>query len=242
MRRASVTAVAVALALAGASAQAFFQYRGGAGTSGANVPDLPAPPVCAGPGLVASGSPAALRVRGYGRDVPLKAALAAMAPTGWTVSVEPSPGAAPGGVVSWGGDEEWAAILRRLAEEAQVCVAADWARRTVRVEKVRYLGNETSIVMGERGSPELQAPLPEWKVEAGETLRATLQRWSAQTRDGWHVIWEPHDDLEMVAPAVFRGAFVDVVGSLMEAVQAGGAPYGAEIYRGNRVIRVLRVR
>lgn len=85
------------------------------------------------------------------------------------------------------------------------------------------------------------APVPAtYTVAPGETLRAVLTRWADAS--GWQLVWEPSQDYSLSAPASFPGDFPAAAGRLMESLQGNGAPFGAELYNGNRVIRVTRVR
>lgn len=83
-------------------------------------------------------------------------------------------------------------------------------------------------------------PVPILTVVAGETLRAVLDRWS--TSAGWHLVWDAAADYSMSAPATFAGGFPEAVSQLMESLKSNGAPFGAELYAGNRVVRIMRVR
>lgn len=87
------------------------------------------------------------------------------------------------------------------------------------------------------------APSPDvaaYKVSAGETLRTALTRWTAGS--GWELVWDAPNDYSISAPAEFIGAIPHAVTQLMESLRGNGAPFGADIWEGNRVIRVTRNR
>lgn len=82
---------------------------------------------------------------------------------------------------------------------------------------------------------------PDYAVAPGETLRAVLARWAEA--DGWQLAWDAGNDYALDAAARFPGGDLErAVTQLLEALQRNGAPYGASLAAGNRVIRVTRVR
>jgi hypothetical protein len=94
--------------------------------------------------------------------------------------------------------------------------------------------------------PAPAAPLPPsdvpspYTVAPGETLRAVLTRWTAAS--GWQLVWEAPNDYTLSATASFPGSLEQAATRLMEAVHSAGAPFGARMAYGNRVLRVTRVR
>lgn len=86
----------------------------------------------------------------------------------------------------------------------------------------------------------LRPPATTWSVTAGETLRTVLERW-AHTAD-WRLVWDAPADYSLAASDTFGGDLEGAVGALMTAMRDNGAPFGVELFRGNRVIRVVRVR
>jgi hypothetical protein len=84
-----------------------------------------------------------------------------------------------------------------------------------------------------------EAPAP-YTVAPGETLRTVLTRWTAAS--GWQLVWEAPNDYTLSATASFPGSLEQAATRLMEAVHHAGAPFGARMAYGNRVLRVTRVR
>jgi hypothetical protein len=77
-------------------------------------------------------------------------------------------------------------------------------------------------------------------VSPGESLRAALARWTESA--GWTLVWDASSDYSLSAAAVFPGDMRQAVAALMESLKGNGAPFGAEIWTGNRVVRVTKVR
>ncbi len=95
--------------------------------------------------------------------------------------------------------------------------------------------------------PTAPAPTPApaamaetYAVSPGETLRTALTRWTAA--GGWELVWDAPNDYTLSAGAGFGGGLVPAVTQLMESLRANGAPFGAELFEGNRVVRVTRNR
>jgi hypothetical protein len=88
-------------------------------------------------------------------------------------------------------------------------------------------------------APLSEAPAP-YTVAPGETLRTVLTRWTAAS--GWQLVWEAPNDYTLSATASFPGSLEQAASGLMEAVHSAGAPFGAHMAYGNRVLRVTRVR
>jgi hypothetical protein len=84
-----------------------------------------------------------------------------------------------------------------------------------------------------------EVPAP-YTVAPGETLRTVLTRWAAAS--GWQLVWEAPNDYTLSATASFPGSLEQAATHLMEAVHHAGAPFGARMAYGNRVLRVTRVR
>lgn len=91
---------------------------------------------------------------------------------------------------------------------------------------------------GSKTPPQL--PLPTYTISPGETLRSVLTRWTKD--DGWGLVWEPSNDFVLAAGATFGGDMKVAITGLMESLRDNGAAYGAELYNGNRIVRVVRVR
>jgi hypothetical protein len=89
--------------------------------------------------------------------------------------------------------------------------------------------------------PSVPPPaLPRFTIAPGETLRTVLTRWADAS--GWQLVWDASHDFSLSAPASFPGDFREAATRLLESLQSNGAPFGAELYSANRVIRVTRVR
>lgn len=89
--------------------------------------------------------------------------------------------------------------------------------------------------------PAPPVPKPDYTVAPGETLRAVLARWAGA--DGWQLVWDAGNDYALDAAARFPGGDLErAVTQLLEALQRSGAPYGASLASGNRVVRITRVR
>jgi len=89
-------------------------------------------------------------------------------------------------------------------------------------------------------TPVLAAPAETYAVSPGETLRTALTRWTAT--GGWELVWDAPNDYTLGAGAGFGGGLIPAVTRLMESLRANGAPFGAELFEGNRVVRVTRNR
>jgi hypothetical protein len=83
-------------------------------------------------------------------------------------------------------------------------------------------------------------PLSTYTIASGETLRTVLTRWTEES--GWDLVWEPSSDYSLGAGATFHGDMKMAIAGLMESLRDSGAPFGAEMWNGNRVVRVMRVR
>ena len=79
-----------------------------------------------------------------------------------------------------------------------------------------------------------------YRVSAGETLRTALTRWTSGS--GWDLVWDAPNDYSLSAAAEFHGGLTEAVTQLMESLRANGAPFGADVWQGNQVIRVTRNR
>jgi hypothetical protein len=102
-------------------------------------------------------------------------------------------------------------------------------------------GLPASLEMPGTASGSGGAPVPAtYTVAPGETLRAVLTRWADAS--GWRLVWEPTQDYVLSAPASFSGSFREASTQIMESLKHNGAPFGAELYTGNRVLRVTQVR
>lgn len=76
---------------------------------------------------------------------------------------------------------------------------------------------------------------PLWQVGPG-SLKAQLEAWAA--RAGHRVIWHADTDLELEAGADFTGTFPEAVRELFTLLRAGGVPYTARLFHGNRILQV----
>ena len=79
-----------------------------------------------------------------------------------------------------------------------------------------------------------------YRVSAGETLRTALTRWTSGS--GWDLVWDAPNDDSLSAAAEVPGGLTEAVTQLMESLRANGAPFGADVWQGNQVIRVTRNR
>jgi hypothetical protein len=112
----------------------------------------------------------------------------------------------------------------------------------VRIAAIAPPAPESAEPRPARGSSGSAPPfaLPRFTVNPGETLRGVLTRWADAS--GWQVVWEASNDYSLSAPASFPSDFREATTRLMESLQSNGAPFGAELYNANRVVRVTRVR
>jgi hypothetical protein len=92
----------------------------------------------------------------------------------------------------------------------------------------------------DKSDPPPQPPFPTYTIASGETLRTVLTRWTGES--GWDLVWEPTNDFSLGAGATFHGDMKVAIAGLMESLRDSGAPFGAEMWNGNRVVRVVRVR
>lgn len=253
MIKRSLIATVVLAGLLSLSAEAGFEYRQPVTQTVSDV-------VCANPGIVEVGTalesqrymvPAA----GFGEDVPLRTALEALAPTGWTIAYQDVPATLN---VSWRGEKaaNWSDTVRVIARNHGLCVITDYTRAQLLVSSIQQSANgvrvastgaaaQSSAIAGATSEPTsvgarpLAVAAPSWTVSAGQTVREVLEAWADMS--GWQLVYEPEHDYRIAARAQFDGTFESAVGELITTMHRGGSDLGAQMYAGNRVVRIVQI-
>ena len=182
------------------------------------------------------GSGVAPLVEGFGNEVPLYPALKMLAPENWRLQLHE---AHPEARLSWQSGEDWLAVLGRLTPLHSHCIQVNWPTRSVSVK-----ARERSHVAWSP-TPSTTTPMPlttntVWKVQTDRSLRDILSDWSNTA--GWQLVWETHKDYHITTRSSYVGKYREAVEHLLEDLAASGSPLGAELYTGNRVLRVREVR
>lgn len=82
--------------------------------------------------------------------------------------------------------------------------------------------------------------LPEWRAEAGQTLRQTLAAWSKEA--GWNLVWSPTlEDVDYLIEGghAWHANFIDAAKELLRNYRNVEIPLKAELLAGNKQFRVL---
>lgn len=170
-------------------------------------------------------------VKGYGSNMPLKAAIQAIAPAGWR-------GLAARGMnvdlpVNWRGDRDWRDILTDLARDYRLQITVDWAQRRVLLSP-----------QADRPAPALpvaptagQAPA----APTGVTGQLLFQAKAGYLSDSltaflranqWDLVWKAGSDFQISTPFALEG---ENIPTLMARV-AGQYRLNARVYTQNRVV------
>lgn len=145
---------------------------------------------------------ATMRVNGFGASMPLADAITAVVPQEY--KVEWAQGAHRGSdqVVSWEGKGRfWTEVLSDI-------VAA------VRLEFSIVDSRVVISVVGGGAEVEMPPALPHFEARAGETVKATLSRWSGAA--GWRLDWQASHDAVIEFGATFGDDFEASVDQLFE--------------------------
>jgi hypothetical protein len=83
----------------------------------------------------------------------------------------------------------------------------------------------------------LRAPLLQFEMQPGTTLRETLERWASAS--GWTVRWASDRAYPIKGRATFEGDFVQAAGDLVRSFRQLNPPPIARFYLRNRELRVV---
>lgn len=177
-------------------------------------------------------------VDGFARDLPVETVAAQIVPS--TYRVEFAADVDRKAMASWQGGKPWRAVLSEalqplnlsFSESAGAVVIGKMA-----AGQAAQAGQAaTPAASGAITQPTANASNQEWVARGGQTLRQTLEKWSADA--GWAIAWESERDYPLQASASFYGDFETASGNLLRAFSLAEPPVRATIYRGNRVIVV----
>ncbi len=185
---------------------------------------------------------------GSGDSVPLAFALEMLKPQDWHLALEGVDAEFP---VDWRRGTDWLAVLSAVLPAQRYCAHADGHARLLRVmtalrqhtaDSVDADNTVPDFVRDSRGHtrPDAEKQVKVWKLDKGDTLHATLQRWSDMA--GWQLVWEPEKDYRVDAHSSYVGGYQQAVENLIDDLSHSGLPLGADLYNGNRVLRIRRVR
>lgn len=163
----------------------------------------------------------------FGKDVPVKAAMAQLVPRDWTVTYEP-------GVenikVSWRDADGWRAAVDQIGGNSSLNIHKN--------DAVKHIGVARSLSM----ASDLAKPgYLVWDLKKGVSLRSNLDQWAQ--RAGWKVDWSQTDadypnehGAQLVGPFTGAGGVVD---RLLSATSHRDVPLIAKFYTQNRVVVIL---
>lgn len=192
-------------------------------------------------------------VRGFGRDVPMSAAMRQVVPDGWSVSY--GVGVDASQVVSWRGAEDWRAVVDDMCNRRGLTVSYDQEGRAVRVTRADDQRVQVAAASGKGGFvlvPPRSAP-PEgagwqtyqgggapaavggtWVAKKDQTLRGVLAEWAQ--RAGWTVTYQSGFEYRLEAPATFGGDFIQASGDLLRSMQSAKPAVTGTFYKANHVL------
>jgi opacity protein-like surface antigen len=192
-------------------------------------------------------------VRGFGRDVPMSAAMRQVVPDGWSVSY--GVGVDSNQHVNWRGAEDWRQVVDTMATSRGLVVSYEAEQRTVRVTRtgdpVQRVADPVHNARGGfvmvpyrtahsgdgwqsyAGQGQGQAVGGAWRADKDRPLRTVLAEWGE--RAGWQIVWSSGFDYRLQAGATFGGDFIQAAGDLLRSVQSRPALTGM-FYRGNRTL------
>jgi hypothetical protein len=143
-----------------------------------------------------------------------------------------------------------------IARNHGLCVITDYTRAQLLVSSIQQGANAVRVASAGgvdqgpanagaastpafAGARPLAAAAPSWTVNAGQTVREVLEAWADLS--GWQLVYEPEHDYRIAARAQFDGTFESAVGELITTMHRGGSDLGAQMYAGNRVVRIVQI-
>jgi hypothetical protein len=204
-------------------------------------------------GLLAAGAASAEPVRGFGRDVPMSAAMRQVVPDGWSVSY--GVGVDAEQRVNWRGAEDWRQVVDGVASSRGLTVSYEAEQRSVRVTRSGdpaarapgpvAAGRGGFVMMPYRqGAPAGdgwqsygQAPAAAagaWRADKDRALRSVLAEWAE--RAGWQIVWNSGFEYKLESGAAFGGDFIQASGDLLRSMQSARPAVVGTFYRGNRTL------
>lgn len=205
--------------------------------------------------LLSAGSAAAEPVRGFGRDVPMSAAMRQVVPDGWSVSY--GVGVDANTRVTWRGAEDWRQVVDGMAGSRGLVVSYETEQRTVRVTRqgdpvARVSADPArsarggfvmvpmrTAAQGEGwqsygGGAQTGAATGAWRADKDRPLRSVLAEWAE--RAGWQVVWNSGFEYRLEAGASFGGDFIQASGDLLRSMQSVRPAVTGTFFRGNRTL------
>lgn len=192
-------------------------------------------------------------VRGFGRDVPMSAAMRQVVPDGWAVSYGVGVDAAQ--VVSWRGAEDWRAVVDDMCNRRGLTVSYDQEARSVRVTRsddqrvqLSTASSKGGFVMVPYRTASAQGPgwqnyqgggAPAggtWVAKKDQTLRGVLADWAQ--RAGWNVVYQSGFEYRLEAGAAFGGDFMQATGDLVRSMQSARPVVTATFHTGNKTVLI----
>ena len=188
-------------------------------------------------------------VRGFGRDVPMSAAMRQVVPDGWSVSYGVGVDAAQ--IVSWRGAEDWHSVVDEMCNRRGLTVSYDAEGRSVRVtrsdeQRVQVASNNSRggfVMIPPRGGQEgdwqnYQGGSPaqaggSWVAKKDQTLRSVLGEWAQ--RAGWTIAYQSGFEYRLEAGAAFGGDFIQASGDLVRSMQSAKPAVTVTFYKANHV-------
>ncbi|WP_173012792.1 TcpQ domain-containing protein [Niveispirillum sp. SYP-B3756] len=145
---------------------------------------------------------ATTHVNGFGTSVPLVDAVAAVVPQEYKVEWAQGANRGNGQVVSWEGRGRfWTEVLADITANASLEFSIVDSRIVISA-----VGGHIEV--------EKRPALPSFEAKAGETVKATLSRWSAVA--GWRLDWQASHDAIIEFGATFGADFELSVDQLFE--------------------------
>jgi hypothetical protein len=204
--------------------------------------------------LLSAISASAEPVRGFGRDVPMSAAMRQVVPDGWSVSY--GVGVDSNQHVNWRGAEDWRQVVDGMATSRGLVVSYEAEQHTVRVTRTGdpvprvadpsrsarggfvMVPYRAASAQGGEGwqsyGAQAQPAGGTWRAEKDRALRTVLAEWGE--RAGWQVVWNSGFDYRLEAGASFSGDFIQASGDLLRSMQSARPAVTGTFFRGNRTL------
>lgn len=209
---------------------------------------------CAAAVLLLAAPASADPVRGFGRDVPMAAAMRQVVPDGWSVSY--GVGVDSNQHVNWRGAEDWRQVVDRMATSRGLVVSYEAEQHTVRISRtgdpVPRVSDPSHSARGGFVMVPYRAPGSHggdgwqsygagqaqsggvWRAEKDRALRSVLAEWGE--RAGWQVVWNSGFEYRLEAGASFGGDFIQAAGDLLRSMQSARPAVTGTFFKGNRTL------
>ncbi len=203
--------------------------------------------------VLAAGAASAEPVRGFGRDVPMSAAMRQVVPDGWSVSY--GVGVDAEQHVNWRGAEDWRQVVDGVAASRGLTVSYEAEQHAVRITRsgdpaarapgpvaagrggfvmVPYRAANAAGGDGWQSYGQQPAAGGAWRADKDRALRTVLAEWAE--RAGWQVVWNSGYEYKLEAGASFGGDFIQAAGDLLRSMQAARPAVTGTFFRGNRTL------